>query len=245
MTISRLPHAARAVTTLLAALAGTLLVPAPAQAAGPVSATDRDFVAQAHNTATFAVAASELAETSGAGTQIQTIGRKVLEQDRQLADRVRTAATRLQIVLPTPTGTDLATLETSSGEDFAAAYIDRLRTSDGSLLELAVTVRVHTRNDVIRDLAHRTASTMMAQLPLLESSGMVDFMALPAQTLATARAAARPGPNADPEMLSQARSGDGFLWPRWPVALLVLALALLIAWSTWRRITNPPRHRRH
>lgn len=59
------------------------------------------------------------------------------------------------------------------GSTLAAAYVNRLRSTDGALLQLAVAVRVGTGNDVVRDLAHHTASVMMTQLPLLEGTGMI------------------------------------------------------------------------
>lgn len=257
-TTARCPLPVQACTALAAAL-GTLVVMPPTAAhaaAGPLSAADSDFVTKVHLAASFAVSASKLAEKSRT-SKIRTIGTKVAQQDAQLESLVRGAATRLQRNLPAalpsdPAAASLKQLTTAAGETFDAAYIDRLHSTDGGLLQVAAAVRVNTRNEIVRDLAQRTGTIVMAQLPLLESSGLIDLAALPTALPSASTAPTGSGPNADASLLERAHEGDGFLWPSIRVALFVLACALagavvmgrrLFAMSARARARGSGRHR--
>jgi hypothetical protein len=77
---------------------------------------------------------------------------------------------------------------------------------------------------------------MMTQLPLLESSGLIDLAVLPTAQPSPSTTPARSGPNADATLLQRASVGDGFLWPSVRVALFVLAIAVLGATVMARRL---------
>jgi hypothetical protein len=84
---------------------------------------------------------------------------------------------------------------------------------------------------------------MVAQLPLLESSGLVDFAALASAPTPTPTAALRTGPAADPVMLAAARRREGFLWPSVRVNLAVLGGAGLLAVIAFWRVRSSRRPR--
>ena len=240
-TTAHRPCPVRVLTALTAALGTLVVLPAAAHAAAtPPSAADSDFVVKVHLAASFAVAASNLAEKSNEST-IRTIGKKIAQEDVQLETLVRGAAGRLQSHLPAALPSDPGTaslrqLKTATGKTFDAAYVDRLRATDGGLLQLAAAIRINTHNDVVRDLAQHTATTMMTQLPLLESSGLIDYAALPTAQPPASSAPAGSGPNPDAGLLAHAGAGDGFLWPSVRAALIVLAIALLGAAVMARRL---------
>jgi putative membrane protein len=229
VTNARRPHAARAATALTVAAGVAVLTPAAVLAApGPMAATDQGFLVQAHAAVAFAAAASELTATNGASRPVRAVGKQIRAQDEQLGRSMRGVATKLQTTLPAAPAPGLAELETAAGELFDVAYVATVRAADGRLLELAAGTRVHTRNALVRDLAQRVASAMMTQIPLLESTGLVDYMALPPATVASGvTAPGIGGPHADPTMLAEARTGKGFLWPSFRVAGGVLAAALI------------------
>lgn len=238
MTIARRPHAARAITALTAAVGVAVLTPAAAFAApGPLGPADHDFLAKAHAAVAYAAAASDLAKTNAGAAGVKTIGKQLAAEDKALDKSTRDVAAKLQIALPAAAAV-VDELKAVKGEQFDTAYVERVRAAEGSLLELAAGMRVHTRNSIVRDLAQRTAAAMMTQIPLLESSGLIDFTALPAATLpaATAVTHAAPGPAADPGMLAEARAGHGSLWPSIPVAGGVLAVGVLGVLLGSRRI---------
>jgi hypothetical protein len=220
----------------LAALTGTLgaLVVMP-----PAQAADADFLTKVHVAASYGLAASKLAQTTG-DAAVRKIGAKVAAQDAQLETRVRAAAAKLKVQLPA--ADPALPAQQLTGKAMSAAYIDRLRSTDGALLQLAASVRVNTRDQIVRDLAQHTATTMMTQLPLLESSGLIDLAALPTPTSAAPSAPPKSGPNMDPSLLAKAREGKGFLWPALHVILLILAVALAGAGiAAWRLFTPSAR----
>ena len=229
----------RTITVTAVGLAVVALTPVAAHAAGPISAADREFLATVHSVASFAVSASNLAQTKASTGPVRTIGKTILQQDRVLDGMARSAASRLQIPLPSPAPPALEKLQAAEGETFDAGYVDRLRATDGTLLQLAATIRVNTRNDLVRNVAHQTTTTVMAQLPMLESSGLVDFQTLAAAPQPTPTPTLRSGPNADPVLLAAARRREGFLTPSVRVNVAVLGGAGLIALiATWRVITG-------
>jgi putative membrane protein len=238
VTFARRPHVARAITALTAAVGVAVLTPAAASAApGPLGPADHDFLTKAHAAVAYAAAASELVKTNGGAAGVKTIGKQLAAQDKALDKSMRDIAVKLQIALPAGPAAGLDELKSVKGEQFDTVYVERVRAAEGGLLELAAAIRVHTRNTIVRDLAQRTATAMMTQIPLLESSGLIDFTALPAATVpATAAAHQPPGPAADPGMLAEARAGNGYLWPSIPVAGGVLAVGLLGALFGSRRI---------
>jgi len=227
------------IAALTAALGALLVLPPVAARAadGPPSAADSVFVGKVSLAVSFAVAASKLAQSSGESV-IRTIAKKVAEQDGQLERIVSSAVQRLTGHLPAAPSADPAAavqgLKTAGGKAFDTAYVDRLRATDGGLLQLAAVTRTNTGNAIVRDLAQRTGTIMMTQLPLLESSGLVELTAAPtAQPSATPKPA---GPNPDAGMLAQADTGTGYLWPSVRVALVVLVAALVGAVMMARRL---------
>jgi len=229
-----------ALAALVCAFGALVATPAPASD-GSASAADLNFVMKAHAAASYGAAASKLAQ-SCREAPIRPIGRKLAVQDAQLETHVRAAAAKLSLQLPaTDPGLPARQLQ---GKTLATAYVNRLRSTDSALLQLAVAVRVTTRSDVVRDLAHDTASVMMTQLPLLEGSGMIDLDAQPTPTSSAPTRSPGGIPSPDPEMLAGARAAKGFLWPSPGTILLILGAALLGAgFASWHLLTATGRHR--
>ena len=86
---------------------------------------------------------------------------------------------------------------------FDQIYIDRLRAAHGKIFPAIATIRASTRNDAVRKLAQQANQFVMTHMTLLESSGIVDYGALPT---APPPAAAGKGPvPVDGQMLAAAR----------------------------------------
>ena len=62
---------------------------------------------------------------------------------------------------------------------FDQIYIDRLRAAHGKIFPAIATIRASTRNDTVRKLAQQANQFVMTHMTLLESSGIVDYGALP------------------------------------------------------------------
>jgi hypothetical protein len=103
----------------------------------------------------------------------------------------------------------LSELERAAGNEFDLAYVDRLRAADGNAFALIASVRAGTRNSVVRDFAERASAAVMRHMALLESTGLVDYAALPAPgTAGQASGDRRPGDPAtgDPATGDQAQA---------------------------------------
>jgi putative membrane protein len=212
-----------------------LLVPARAHAAdvpvppesllsdrakGAVSDADRDFVTKVRLAGLWEVPAGDMAQQQSGSARVKQIGRDIAAQHRALDGLTRVAAKKLNIELPGKPNSDqqswLAEMREAQGSEFDVIYIARLRAAHGKIFPAIATIRASTRNDTVRKLAQQANQFVMTHMTLLESSGIVDFGALP--TAPPPAAATSQSPAAAP-VLSAATTGRS----SGPNVLLVLA----------------------
>jgi len=74
-------------------------------------------------------------------------------------------------------------MSTKSGPEFDAAYAQLLRAAHGKVFSVVAQVRAGTRNDAIREFAGKANEAVKTHMTLLESTGEVDFNALPEPAL--------------------------------------------------------------
>ncbi len=241
--------------TLVAALALVLLDPRPVRAEpgvpdppnnllsdrgeGDLSEADRDFVVKVRLAGLWEIPAGEMAQDKSKDREVRSIGKDIADQHVALDKLVRDAAKKLDIALPNRPNEDqqgwLDEMRDAEGEQFDQVYIDRLRAAHGKIFPAIATIRTSTRNDTVRKLAQRANQFVMTHLTLLESSGIVDFAALPTA----------PAPNAAP-VLSAADAGQ----PPAPSSSVNLPLVVLLvvagvggALLVTRRLMQDPRRR--
>jgi putative membrane protein len=151
---------------------------------GDVSDADRDFVVKVRLAGLWEIPAGEMAQDKSDNARIKQIGRDIADQHGALDELTRNAAKKLRIELPDKPNKDqqtwLAEMRDADGTDFDEIYIDRLRAAHGKIFPAIATIRSSTRNDTVRKLAQQANQFVMTHLTLLESSGLVDFVALPA-----------------------------------------------------------------
>jgi putative membrane protein len=194
---------------------------------GSVSDADRDFAVKVRLAGLWEIPAGEMAQEKSDDPRIQSIGRDIAAQHIALDKLVRDAAKKLDIDLPNKPNADqqtwLAEMRDAEGEDFDRVYIDRLRAAHGKIFPAIATIRASTRNDTVRKLAQRTNQFVMTHMTLLESSGIVDFAALPT---APPPAAATGGSAGAAQFPPTATSGASLSVAGTPVlAIVVVALA--------------------
>lgn len=194
------------------------------KAAGAVTAADKDLVIKVRLAGLWEIPAGEMAQEKSDDERIQQIGRDIAEQHEELDEFARAAAKKLDIDLPNKPNSDqqgwLAEMREAEGADFDQIYIDRLRAAHGKIFPAIATVRASTRNDTVRKLAQRANQFVATHLTLLETSGIVDFKAIPTApppNASTSPPATRPVANA-------ATQGA----PNLPVLLVVLVAGLLV-----------------
>ena len=210
-----------------------------AKGAGAVSAADRDFVIKVRLAGLWEVPASNMAQEKSDDARIVAVGKSISAQHVLLDKLDREVAKRLDIELPNQPNSDqqywLSEMRNANATTFDQIYIDRLRAAHGKIFPAIATIRASTRNDSVRQLAQQANQFVMTHMTLLESSGIVDYGALP-----TAAAPTTPGSGpvpVDGQMVAAAHSStSGIPGVNTTVVLLVLAVALVAGVITTMRI---------
>ena len=210
-----------------------------AKGAGSVSPADRDCVIRVRLAGLWEIAASNMAQEKSDDPRVVNIGKSISAQHVLLDKLDREVAKKLEIELPNQPNGDqqywLSEMRNANSTTFDQIYIDRLRAAHGKIFPAIATIRASTRNDSVRQLAQQTNQFVMTHMTLLESSGIVDYGALP-----TAAAPTTPGSGpvpVDGQMVAAAHSStSGIPGVNTTVVLLVLAVALGAGVITTMRI---------
>jgi len=169
---------------------------------GTLSAADKDLVVKVRLAGLWEIPAGEMAQQKSKDPRIQKIGRVIAAQHEVLDAFDRAAAKKLRITLPKTPNSDqqgwLAEMRDAEGTEFDEIYIDRLRAAHGKIFPAIGTVRATTRNDTVRKLAQQANQFVVTHMTLLESSGIVDFAALPIAPNPAAAASSAPASAAKP-----------------------------------------------
>jgi len=208
--------------------------------AGAITPADKDFVIRVRLAGLWEIPASNMAQQKSDDPEIVKIGKLISAQHVVLDALDRADAKKLGIDLPNqPTGDQAGWLNemknAATPQQFDEIYIDRLRAAHGKIFPAIATIRASTRNDTVRLLAQQANQFVMTHMTLLESSGIVDYGALPT---APAPTTANKGPvPVDNNMLAAAHSSSGGApGASTTVILLVLAAALVAGVITTMRI---------
>jgi predicted outer membrane protein len=206
--------------------------------AGTVTAADKDFVIKVRLAGLWEIPAGNMAQEKSQNPRVVAIGKSIAAQHVVLDQLDRDAAKKLGIDLPNQPNGDqqwwLYEMRTAtSSVQFDQIFIDRLRAAHGKIFPAIATIRASTRNDTVRKLAQQANQFVMTHMTLLESSGIVDYGALPT--------APPPGPAGkgpvpvDGQMLAAAGSSStpGI---NTSFVLVVLAVAVVAGLITTMRI---------
>jgi len=223
--------------------AGDVPVPAVSfkdKGAGAVSDADKDFVIKVRLAGLWEVVAGNMAVDKSDDPKIVTIGKTISAQHVALDKLDRDAAKKLGIQLPNKPNTDqqfwLDEMEKANATTFDQIYVDRLRAAHGKIFPAIATIRASTRNDTVRQLAQQANQFVMTHMTLLESSGIVDYSALPTAPAPAAPGAAKGPVPMDGQMIAKASTTNGLPGVSTNMILVVLAAALLAGVITTMRI---------
>jgi putative membrane protein len=205
---------------------------------GPVTAADRDFIIKVRLAGLWEIPAGNMAQEKSQDPRVVAIGKAIASQHVVLDQIDRDAAKKLGIDLPNQPNGDqqwwLHEMRTAtSSVQFDQIFIDRLRAAHGKIFPAIAIIRASTRNDTVRKVAQQANQFVMTHMTLLESSGVVDYGALPT--------APPPGPAGkgpvpvDGQMLAAA-SNSATPGVNTSVVLVVLAVAVLAGLITTMRI---------
>ena len=194
---------------------------------GRLSAADKDLVVKVRLAGLWEIPAGVMAQQRSQDPRIQKIGRDIAAQHEVLDALDRAAAKKLRIALPSTPNSDqqgwLAEMRDAEGTEFDEIYIDRLRAAHGKIFPAIGTVRATTRNDTVRKLAQQANQFVVTHMTLLESSGIVDFAALPTAPNPAAVATSAPATAARSLAAADQRATST---TNLPVVLLALAAGL-------------------
>jgi predicted outer membrane protein len=216
------------------------------KAAGDLSAADEDLVVKVRLAGLWEIPAGEMAEEKSNDPRIRKVGEDIAEQHAALDQLAQDAAKKLKIDLPDEPNADQKTWlsemrEADEGEEFDQVFIDRLRAAHGKIFPAIATVRTSTRNDTVRKLAQQANQFVMTHLTLLESSGIVDYKALPT---APPPAAATNTQALAAGQVSSTSNTNPALSSIMPLLVAALAAGLFAGFITNRQIMNYRRRSR-
>ncbi|GAA4941287.1 DUF4142 domain-containing protein [Actinoplanes utahensis] len=207
--------------------------------AGALSAADKDFVVKVRLAGLWEIPAGEMAQEKTTTARIKQIGSSIADQHRALDELTRNAAKKLKISLPNEPNSDqqgwLDEMEAAQGEEFDAIYIDRLRAAHGKIFPAIASIRSGTRNDTVRKLAQQANQFVMTHMTLLESSGIVDFAALPTVPAPSAAGKAVDAKASAPAQVLSANDQTQLAGGNMPLIIAALVGGLLAGGLvTWR-----------
>ncbi|HVW43773.1 MAG TPA: DUF4142 domain-containing protein [Amycolatopsis sp.] len=195
-----------------------------------LSDADRGLLVAVRQAGLWEMPVSGLAHIRGSNQHIRDIGKTLMVDHGRLDVLTRDLAKKYGVALPDQPNPDqqvwLKEVQNAApGADFDRLFTNRLRLAHGIVFNSIAQVRVSTGNDEIRAYANTANQVVLRHIALLESTGLVDYGALPQPALGTANVLGMPAS----DLLT------GLL-----VALGVVAVLFLGLW-----LTRSVRRRKH
>ena len=151
---------------------------------GPLGPADRDLLVKVRLAGLWEMPAGDQAQRRAADPKVREIGAKISAEHHALDQATRSAAVELGVDLPNEPNSDqqvwLDEIARAEGAELDRIFIDRLRAAHGKVFTVIAGVRAGTRNDLVRDFAAEANAAVLRHMSYLESSGLVDWQALPA-----------------------------------------------------------------
>ncbi|MEU8265635.1 DUF4142 domain-containing protein [Sphaerisporangium sp. NPDC049002] len=150
---------------------------------GPLGPADRDFLVRVRQAGLWEIPTGQQAQQRAGSTRVKEVGQMLVADHTKLDEQVRALAAKLNVELPSTPNEDqqgwMAELSTKTGQAYDKTFADRLRAAHGKVFAAVALVRAGTKNSEIRAFAQVAVDVVMKHMTLLESTGKVDFAALP------------------------------------------------------------------
>jgi predicted outer membrane protein len=186
---------------------------------GPLTASDVDLLVKVRQAGLWETPTGQQMQQRATNTVVQEVGRRLSTEHTELDAIVRQTADQLGVTLPSqPSAQQQGWMEEISartGTDYDRTAVNLLRQAHGKVLPVIAQVRSGTRNELIREFATTSAQFVTRHHEYLESTGLVDFAALPepptpaAVPAPASAAAAAAGTGAGTPVLTAGGSPEG------------------------------------
>lgn len=151
---------------------------------GPLGPADRDLLVKVRLAGLWEQPTGQQAQQQALAPAVKEVGGNIAAEHGDLDRRVRETADKLGVLLPSaPTSQQMAwmaEISSKTGSDYDRAFAQRLREAHGAVLPLIAEVRASTRNELVRQFAAEADTFVSRHIQYLESTGLVDYTALPA-----------------------------------------------------------------
>ena len=179
---------------------------------GPLGPADRDLLVKVRQANLWEGPTGQQAAQQASSPAVREVGEHLGTEHADLDVQTRKIADQLGVLLPTsPNATQqawMAEISAATGSDYDRVFVQRVREAHGIVLPLLAQVRVSTRNSLMREFATVGTTFVNRHIGYLESTGLVDYSALPARArpdrVHLHRCPGRPGPgdaDAHPRLL--------------------------------------------
>jgi predicted outer membrane protein len=150
---------------------------------GPLGPADRDLLIKVRLAGLWEGPTGQQAEQMATSADVREVGRKLAEEHAQLDEEVRSVADQLGVPLPSgPTAQQMgwmADISSRTGSDYDRTFVQIVREAHGMILPAISEVRSSTQNDLVREFAETGNEFVTRHHQYLESTGLVDYTALP------------------------------------------------------------------
>ena len=205
---------------------------------GPVGPADRAMLYAVARAGAWERPVGEEASQRATTARFREVGGKIAREHAELDEKVADVARQVGVTLPIgPTDEQQRWMEqisAASSGDYDRTAVQLLRAAHGKVLPILSQVRAGTRNQLIRDFAEEATQYVTRHHGYLESTGLVDFAALPEPP--------PPTPGSQPAEASLWESRDPRTLAIAAVVGLLIAgvLAALVVPALRRRPAAPP-----
>jgi predicted outer membrane protein len=150
---------------------------------GPLGPADRNLLEAVRQANLWEGPTSQQAQQQATSAEVQEVGSKLADEHAQLDEQVRSVADQVGVLLPNgPSAKQLAWMDeiaSQTGSDYDRVFIQRVREAHALVLPVIAEVRSSTQNDLVREFAETSAEFVTRHQGYLESTGLVDYTALP------------------------------------------------------------------
>jgi predicted outer membrane protein len=150
---------------------------------GPLSPADRDLIVKVRLACLWEMSTGQQVEQQGTTPAVKEAGRKISAEHTDLDQKTRDIADKLGVPLPaSPNAQQVAWMKeiaSKTGSEYDRTAVQRLREAHGIVLPILSEVRISTRNELVREFATDGALYVNRHIGYLESTGLVDYAALP------------------------------------------------------------------